>query len=502
MRKMGTRFGWIVFTFFLVPFTVSSPYAAGGIEKAMTDSDLRAAIENAIAQDPVTASSDIEVRVDDANVILTGRAGNILAKERAALLAEVLNGVLSVVNEIEFVPDRLRPDWEILSDIQRALLQHPATESLQIEIAVKNQAATLMGTARTYREKSLAGLLAKGIKGLVILNNEIEVVPQEPRSDEEIEENVRAVLRWDAYVDDESIEVEAIDGKVFLKGTVPNAAERRIAKYDAYLPGVRSVDISALKVKPYDEERALRREKSADTTDDNIREAIEKALLNDPTVPHADIDVEVTDSHVTLKGSVENLTARRAASRNAEHILGVLTVDNQLAIRSDRKVNDRKVNDEILSAMDRNPYLTKDSVEVDVDAGIVNLRGQVRAYFEKEEAENIASRISGVVTVNNLLEVEHYGQYAYDFFLGEEYLPGAKYRPASLGKNDAALKNHILIELNRSPFVESENLSIEVRDGLVRLSGSVRSWTAYNAAEETAYNAGADWVDNLLGIEP
>lgn len=486
---------------FLAAWAVLSPPVVDAEEKIPSDSYLRAAIENAMVQDPVTASSDIEVRVDDGNVILTGRADNILAKERIALVAEALRGVLSVVNEIEVVPVRLRPDWEIVNDIQRALSQHPATQPLKIGIAVKNQAATLTGTAKSYREKSLVEVLAKAVKGLVMLNNGMEVVPGAPRPDREIEVEVKEVLRWDAYVDDEAIQVESRDGRMLLSGTVPVAAERRIAKYDTYVPGVKAVDISALKVKPHAAEKAYRREKNVDLTDQNIRKAIEMALSNDPAVLSAAVRVEVSNGHVVLKGSVGNLTARRAASRNAEHILGVLTLDNQLSIQPGQKVNDREVNDEVLRAIDRNPYLEKDSVEVDVDAGIVNLRGQVRGYFEKAEAENIASRISGVMNVKNYLEVERYGQYSYEFFLGEEFLPGGRYRTASLG-GDAALKSIIQLELNRSPFVDSKNLVFEVKDGFVRLSGSVRSWTAYIAAEETAYKAGADWVENLLTIEP
>jgi osmotically-inducible protein OsmY len=64
--------------------------------------------------------------------------------------------------------------------------------------------------------------------------------------------------------------------------------------------------------------------------EDEVRDAINAALLHDPRVMSFNVDADVLGGTVTLRGEVDNLRAKRAAEQDAEDILGVSTVYNRL----------------------------------------------------------------------------------------------------------------------------------------------------------------------------
>jgi HSP20 family molecular chaperone IbpA len=73
-------------------------------------------------------------------------------------------------------------------------------------------------------------------------------------------------------------------------------------------------------------------------------------------------------------------------------------------------------------------------------------------------------------------------------------------RPRYPSKSDWRLKEDILDELFWSPFVDSDDVNVEVKDGRVTLTGTVDSWSEYNAAADNAYEGGAVYVDNDLVV--
>jgi len=68
-------------------------------------------------------------------------------------------------------------------------------------------------------------------------------------------------------------------------------------------------------------------------TDDSIRDEVMVHLASDPVVKGGNIDVEVKDGVVTLKGAVASDEARRRAEKLAKHVKGVKSVVNQLTIK-------------------------------------------------------------------------------------------------------------------------------------------------------------------------
>ena len=71
----------------------------------------------------------------------------------------------------------------------------------------------------------------------------------------------------------------------------------------------------------------------APVTDDSIRDEVMVHLASDPVVKGGNIDVNVKDGAVTLKGAVDSDQARHKAEKLAKHVKGVRSVVNQLTIK-------------------------------------------------------------------------------------------------------------------------------------------------------------------------
>ncbi len=115
--------------------------------------------------------------------------------------------------------------------------------------------------------------------------NNIDVDFETTRQDVEIKTEIEETLEWDVLVDDALIDVKAKDGDVTLSGVVGSAAEKREARLDAWVAGVKSVDASDLEVERWARDKDLRKNKYVTKSDEEIEDAVEDALLYDPRVP-------------------------------------------------------------------------------------------------------------------------------------------------------------------------------------------------------------------------
>jgi osmotically-inducible protein OsmY len=227
-------------------------------------------------------------------------------------------------------------------------------------------------------------------------------------------------------------------------------------------------------------------------------------MVYDPRVRAFDVKTEVSDGTVTLRGAVDNLKAKRAAAQAARNTVGVVFVDNRLKVRPGVPVKDEDIENRIDRALVRHPYVDRYEIDVDVTNGVARLYGDVDTQFEKNQAEDITSRVRGVIAVKNYLSIEDYEPYVYDPYVDEWYLDAYDvYTPAPRysWKSDAEIREEIKDELWWSPFVDSEDVVVTMDDGEATLTGTVDSWSEYYAAEENAFEGGAVWVKNDLEIQ-
>ncbi len=64
-----------------------------------------------------------------------------------------------------------------------------------------------------------------------------------------------------------------------------------------------------------------------------------------------------------------------------------------------------RLNDRVLTALERNPYLAGRQLRFETEQGRITLRGVVRSYFQKQMAQEAIRRIDGIQEIHNELEV-------------------------------------------------------------------------------------------------
>lgn len=470
----------------------------------MTSKTIADEIDDELLFDPGVNSSQVDVNVIDGVATIKGEVNNLLAKERAARIATTVKGVRSVINQIQVEPSPTRTDDEIQRDIDTALLEDPAADSFEIDAEVTSGVATLTGNVQSYQERDLVLTVAKGVRGVRDVIDNIEVDYRTARSDAEIRREIEQALKWNMYVDGHLINVSVDDGQVALSGTVGSAAEKSEAEYAAWVAGVSEVDVEKLNVERWARDDDLRGDKYATKTPDEIRNAVNDALMLDPRVLSTNVDVEVVGSLVTLRGEVDNLKAKRAAEMDARNTVGVSYVTNRIKVRPESTLTDAAIEKKIDEAFVRDPYVERFEINTVVINGTAHLYGTVDSYFEKSQADDVASRVNGVVDVKNYLDADYNGPYFYDPYIDDGYVGDVEvynYDRRAPTKTDAEIKEAIESEVWWSPFVNSDNVAVVVEDGVATLTGIVGSWAEHRAATENAYEGGATLVDNDLVVD-
>jgi osmotically-inducible protein OsmY len=377
------------------------------VDNIINDADVQKAIEREFLYDSIVPSATVHPKVTAGIVELTGTVPNLLAHERAALLAETVKGVRAVSNRLVLAP-AAREDSEIQRDIEQEIAADIVAKGSGIKVEAKDGVATLTGSVDSWTEKEGAARLAKRVKGVREVDNRITIEYEKTRTDQEIFADIKRRLDWDALVEDGLLKVSVDDGRVALSGIVGSAAEKRRAGSDAWVNGVEEVSTDEVEVKWWALDKYKRSTKFPVRTAGEIKTAIIDAFLLDPRVSLFGVEPEVVGSVVTLTGVVSTLSTKNAAEDIARHTTGVTQVDNEIQVSKSR-LTDKEMQSAIESALVRNVITEAFEIVTRVDDGVVTLTGEVDNSAEKAEAQTIAARTPGVKRVENNLAVKNPG---------------------------------------------------------------------------------------------
>jgi osmotically-inducible protein OsmY len=213
-------------------------------------------------------------------------------------------------------------------------------------------------------------------------------------TDLELKGNVESELDWEPSVNAAEIGVSVKDGIVTLTGHVQSywqkiASERSASR----VSGVKAV-VNGLEIRlPATSER----------TDEDIARAAVSALAWSVSVPADRVKVEVSKGWITLEGTVEWQYQKAAAEKAVRDLIGVRGVVDLLEVKP--KANPVEVKVAIEAALKRSAEVDASRITVETDGDKVILRGTVRSWSEREEAERAAWRSPGVRFVENRITV-------------------------------------------------------------------------------------------------
>jgi osmotically-inducible protein OsmY len=459
------------------PSQTEAPKAAAPIP----DAKLAAAIEGAIAGDPMLHAQAVHLSVVGGEVTLRGTVSTLAAERRAGQLVAAFKGATSLIDAL-VAGGPARPDQEIAKAANAAIKRDPATRRSNVLATATAGTVTLRGTVDSAAQRELLVEDVSRVPGVRAVNLALASATSH-RGDAEIAADVADRFRDDARLDGTKVAVVMRNGSAFASGVVGSIAQWNAAVDDAWVSGVNDVDAHAVRIDWRENEQARAAAAEPLPPDAHIADIVRRMLSDDPRVGAQVPTVRVGNGVATLSGSVLDFRAGRAAAGDANGVRGVWRVDDRMTVAPAVRESDAAIEDEVQQTLYNDP-MTPDArnLQMTTLGAKVTLSGVVASPEEKTVIEGDVEEVPGVVAVENDLRVKGYDSATHALPLGsmgDRVREGIFWDPRIGG---------------------GEVTTAATPNGDLTLTGLVFAWSEARAAGEDALRAGAAHVDNRIRL--
>jgi osmotically-inducible protein OsmY len=214
------------------------------------------------------------------------------------------------------------------------------------------------------------------------------------KNDSQLRADVIEELKWEPSVNEAEIGISVKGGVVTLSGSVDSYAQ----KYAAERAVERVSGVRALA-----EDLHVKLPSSKERSDTDIAHAALSALDWNVEVP-VGLTLKVENGWVSLDGSVEWQYQKTEAERAVRYLNGVKGISNRISVKP-KRVSTVEVSQKIKDALRRTAEVDASHISVEAANGQVTLKGKVRTWAERSDAERAAWAAPGVTRVDDRIEV-------------------------------------------------------------------------------------------------
>ncbi len=213
-------------------------------------------------------------------------------------------------------------------------------------------------------------------------------------------------------------------------------------------------------------------------SDLEIRDDVLQELAWQPYINETEIGVIVEKGVVTLTGTVDSYSKKKAAEEAVKNVKGVRaeTEENEVKYGNAYKKSDKEIAKAAADALKWNYSVPDDKITLKVDNGWVYLNGEVRWTYQKDAAKKSIEDLIGVRHVSNNITIKQ-------------------------NINPGDIKKKIKESFVRLADIDAKNIKIIVDNHKVKLKGKVHSLKEKDEARNRAYDTpGVYEVENELEV--